>query len=131
MSTFFIQKLQEANNYYNDQDLFNLRRISYDIDMFFQKEYQNLINQQFHSLPKDMSTFNEKLTELQNISSFFKTKVLELENSLGNENRLNDIQKNQVYHLYSSGLYDQNYLATIFGVTQPTISKIISNFSKK
>lgn len=129
MNNFFIQKLQEANKFYNQQDLFNLRRISYDIDTFFQKEYQNLINQQFNSIT-NLDIFNEKLTELKNISNFFKTKVLELEKELGSENRLTDEHRIQIFHLYSSGLYDQNHLATIFGVTQPTISKIINTFTK-
>ena len=44
---------------------------------------------------------------------------------------LSDVEKNKIYHYYSTGDYKQEELADIFGTNQSTVSRIISSKNGK
>lgn len=101
------------------------------------EEFKYHIDESYRKAAKTGEINPEKIAELYKQAKIIEQARNNLESvdrvSISTERNtpLSDVEKNKIYHYYSTGDYKQEELADIFGTNQSTVSRIISSKNRK
>ena len=101
------------------------------------EEFKYHIDESYREAAKTGKINPEKIAELYKQAEIIEQARNNLESvdrvSISTERNtpLSDVEKNKIYHYYSTGDYKQEELADIFGTNQSTVSRIISSKNGK
>ncbi len=101
------------------------------------EEFKCHIDESYRKAAKTGEINPEKIAELYKQAKIIEQARNNLESvdrvSISTERNtpLSDVEKNKIYHYYSTGDYKQEELADIFGTNQSTVSRIISSKNRK
>ena len=123
------QKISEQAT--SRSDVATVKRSIRDLQKQISRLQNNLSSQLTRQEQMDFTSFQQVWENREKLNSL-NQKISELEQeinhhipSLGNA-RLTEEEKRQIKGLHNSGLYTQKELADQYGVTQPTISDIVT-----